>query len=247
MVHHGFSDDMMADFRKTLLPVLTMMGCYLQLNIGIVLMLRLVMAYSQFEDDVEFLLQKQAYLHLKVWKVAFYIHVFTSVFTLLAGFTQFSATFLKKHQTLHRRLGYLYVINVLCLNVPAGLVMGIHANGLWPSKLAFLLLDGLWFYFTLKAVSAARSGHFRVHRDHMIRSYALTLSALTLRTWKVFLTATTDFSPEAIYMIDAWLGFVPNLIIAEWLIARLRRSSTPERNKISQCHCDPNKGDAETG
>ena len=54
----------------------------------------------------------------------------------------------------------------------------------------------------------------------MIRSYALTFSAITLRTWKFILSRTTHIDPLHLYMIDAWLGFVPNLLLAEWWIRR---------------------------
>jgi uncharacterized membrane protein len=204
---------------------------FLVLNVGVFLMLQLVVGYSAFDDQIGFLREKQAYLHLPVWKTAFYIHVFTSILTLLAGFTQFSAHMLARHRRLHRILGRIYAFNILFINFPAGLVMAVYANGQLPSKVAFLILDSLWFWFTLRAVLEARRGRIQQHRDYMVRSYALTLSALTLRTWKIILTQGTSLPPETIYMMDAWLGFVPNLLCAEWLIAqRSRRFSAPEKH-----------------
>ena len=53
----------------------------------------------------------------------------------------------------------------------------------------------------------------------MFRSYALTLSAITLRgyTWLIDLT-TLPISPRDTYILTAWLGWVPNLIVADLLI-----------------------------
>lgn len=85
--------------------ILKPLAGYFLLNIGTYLMLRLVAGYSAFDDQYAFLRDKQAYLHLKVWKAAFYIHVFSSTLTLLAGFTQFSGEFLKKHRRLHKYFG----------------------------------------------------------------------------------------------------------------------------------------------
>ena len=65
----------------------------------------------------------------------------------------------------------------------------------------------------------------------MMRSYALTLSALTLRTWKIILTNTTSLPPETIYMIDAWLGFMPNWLFAEWLINGRKTSQKPSPSR----------------
>lgn len=81
--------------------ILKTFGAYLVLNTGTFLMLKLVMQYSALDDHVGFLQEKQAYLHLKVWKAAFYTHVFSSVLTLLAGFTQFSTEMLRKHRRVH--------------------------------------------------------------------------------------------------------------------------------------------------
>lgn len=203
--------------------ILKKFAAFFVLNVGTFLMIQLVVTYSAFDDQAGFLKEKQAYVHLPVWKASFYIHVFTSLLALTAGFTQFSARILASHRWLHRVLGRVYAVVVLLINVPAGLVMGIYANGGPSSKLAFLLLDALWFWFTLKAVLEVRRGNIGKHRDYMLRSYALTLSALTLRTWKIILTNTTNLPPETIYMIDAWLGFVPNWLCAEWLIARSYR------------------------
>jgi uncharacterized membrane protein len=227
--------------------ILKVFAGYLVLNVGTFLMLKLVVQYLSLDDHVGFLEQKQAYLHIKVWKFAFYVHVFSSVLTLLAGFTQFSAEILRKHPRLHRTLGRIYAWDILAINFPAGVVMAVYANGHLPSKIAFLILDSLWFWFTLKAITEIKRGHVQAHRDYMMRSYALTLSALTLRTWKILLTNTTNLSQETIYMMDAWLGFVPNLLCAEWLIlSRQARCSSAAKKPQAGNHQDGHRIRAET-
>ncbi|GAA4336650.1 hypothetical protein GCM10023149_45680 [Mucilaginibacter gynuensis] len=141
---------------------------------------------------------------------------------MLAGFTQFSAYILKHHCQLHRVIGKIYVYDIF-INFPVGLLMGIYANGLLPSKTAFVILDCLWFWFTYKAVIEVKKGNITAHKQYMIRSYALTLSAVTLRCWKIVILSITYVDPLHLYMIDAWLGFVPNLLFAEWLIGRKKR------------------------
>lgn len=176
------------------------------------------MGYASFRDDVGFLLLKQDYLDNKVWKAAFYIHVFSAIVALLAGFTQFSGQVLQERRQLHRVAGRVYAWNIMLINFPAGLIMAVYANGLLPSKIAFVILDCLWCWFTWQGVAAAKRGDIPAHRRFMIRSYALTLSAITLRTWKEILSHSFDIDPLTLYMIDAWLGFVPNLLLAEgWI------------------------------
>lgn len=161
---------------------------------------------------------------MDIWRVAFYTHVFTSLVALLAGFTQFSKTLLKTRPALHRKIGYVYVFNILFITGPAGLLMSFYANGGLPSRIAFTLLSVSWISFTALALYKAVKKNFVIHRAFMIRSYALTLSALTLRGWKVIFEAFSTLEPLDRYQVIAWLGWVLNLLIAEIIIIRLIKS-----------------------
>lgn len=151
--------------------------------------------------------------------------MFTAILALLAGFTQFLNLVLQDHRGLHRLVGRIYAYDVLIVNFPVGMVLALCANGLLPGRIAFVLLDSLWFTFTLLGVLAARRDQLSRHRAMMIRSYALTFSAIMLRTWKLILVRTTHIDLVHLYMIDAWMGFVPNLLVAEWWIRSSARRS----------------------
>ena len=182
------------------------------------LMLRIIFIYIPVKNDAGFLQLKQEYIHITEWRVAFFTHVFTSILVLVAGFTQFSKKFLKQQPKLHRTVGYIYVINILMVTGPSGLLMSFYANGGVSSQTAFVLLSVLWIGFTAMALYKAIKKDFTAHRIFMIRSFALTLSAITLRCWKVLLVNFTDIQPMDRYSIIAWLGWTLNLIIAEWII-----------------------------
>ncbi|MBL0146104.1 MAG: DUF2306 domain-containing protein [Chitinophagaceae bacterium] len=109
---------------------------------------------------------------------------------------------------MHRGLGYVYVINILLVTGPAGLLMSFYANGGLSSRIAFVLLSFLWIFFTAFALFKAVQKDFATHRIYMIRSFALTLSAITLRSWKVILANFTDIAPMDRYRIIAWLGWL---------------------------------------
>lgn len=195
------------------------------LSILILVMLVTLIQYTGMDDQAGFLQFKQDYLGNPIWKAAFYIHVFTCFFCLLAGLTQFSSGILKGRKKLHRLLGKLYVFNILFINVPVGMILAVNANGGFISRIAFCLLGLLWFFFTLMAWIYARRKKFILHRRFMIRSYALTLSALTLRLWKPVLVTFTNLDTDTIYQLDAWLGFGLNLLVAEWIIRRKKKST----------------------
>ncbi|MTI29138.1 DUF2306 domain-containing protein [Fulvivirga kasyanovii] len=161
---------------------------------------------------------KQWIIHNEIWKGAFYTHVITSCFCLIAGFTQFSGRLLSSTPKIHRAMGWLYVAVILLFAGPSGLIMSIYANGGMFSQAAFITLSVLWILFTYKGFKTAVMGDFSAHRKFMIRSYALTLSALTLRAWKWAIVLAFRPQPMDVYMLVAWLGWVPNLLIAEWYI-----------------------------
>jgi uncharacterized membrane protein len=199
---------------KTIIKILP----FLVLAFFLVLMLRITIPYFAFEDQTGFLKIKQWIIHNQIWKSAFYVHVITSCICLLAGFTQFSSGLLKNFPTLHRSIGWTYIVTVLLFSGPSGFIMSLYANGGLLSQIAFTTLSVLWMFFTLKAFLSAKAGNFSEHRKFMIRSYALTLSAITLRAWKFAIALTIRPHPMDVYMIVAWLGWVPNLLVAEWYL-----------------------------
>ncbi|MBL4704445.1 MAG: DUF2306 domain-containing protein, partial [Flavobacteriales bacterium] len=152
------------------------------------LMINITYPHFSLKTDVGFLRIKQTYLDNKVWLSSFYIHVFTSCILLLAGFTQFSKTILKRTPKLHRTAGWVYLVVLLLFSAPAGFIMSIYANGGTYSKIAFLTLSTFWIISTSLALYMVYKKNYVVHGNLMMISYALTLSALTLRAWKFFLS-----------------------------------------------------------
>jgi uncharacterized membrane protein len=186
-------------------------------------MFRITIRYIPYNLDVGFLIIKQDYIHIKHWRYAFFIHVYTSLFVLLAGATQFSTYLLQKNKKLHRIFGYIYSINILFITGPAALIMSFYANGGITSKIAFILLSFLWLYFTSVALIKAKNKDYKAHQRFMIRSYALTLSAITLRIWKFLIMNYVEIPPMDVYRIVAWLGWGLNIILAEWYILKQQK------------------------
>jgi hypothetical protein len=200
------------------------------LTFFMMLMVGTTLQYIPIQLDAAFLLVKQQYIHIIPWRIAFFVHVFTSMFALLAGFTQFSTYILRNYKKLHRIIGKIYVIDILFVTGPASFIMALLANGGLPSRIAFTSLSVLWMFTTLKAWRTAMARQFVAHKEWMMRSYALTLSAITLRGWKWLIIALFHLRPLDTYMIVAWLGFVPNLFFAEWLI---RTKKTKKLDRIA--------------
>ena len=182
------------------------------------LLLLISLQYIPFSSDVAFLRIKMDQVQLPYYIVSFKAHVFTSFFLLIAGFTQFSKWIRTKYRQFHRYFGWSYISILLLFSAPSGLVLGWHANGGWISQLAFVILGVLWIYFTIQALRFAIKKDWTKHRNFMIRSYALTLSAISLRLFKYIIVFIWHPLPMDTYRIVAWLGWVVNLIIAEIII-----------------------------
>jgi hypothetical protein len=197
------------------------------------LMLRITLQYVPVNDDVAFLRIKQDIIGITHWRIAFFTHVFSSMFVLLAGFTQFWRGILRKAPSVHRWMGRLYVVDVLFITGPAGFIMALYANGGVPSRIAFTILASLWIFTTAIAFRQVLRRKFASHREWMIRSYALTLSAISLRAWKLSLALLFHPHPMDLYRMAAWLGWVPNLLLAELLIRRTRVAQKPRVAIIS--------------
>ena len=184
------------------------------------LLFRISFQYFPMKTNVGFIRTKQRFFDVEIWKYAFFTHVYVSVFSLLAGLIEFSKTVQNKFTKLQRIYGYVYVIIILFLGAPSGLIMSFYANGGWIAQSSFAILSVIWWLTTYFAVKEARNRNWKKHELWMIRSYALTLSAVTLRGWKVILVPLIEASPMELYRLVAWLSWTLNLLIAELIIRR---------------------------
>ncbi|WP_228098702.1 DUF2306 domain-containing protein [Pedobacter sp. MC2016-24] len=200
---------------------------YLLLVYFCYLMLLITLQYIPVNLQAAFLSIKEDVVGRRYYQIAFFSHVYTSMLILLAGMIQFPAQLRKSYPGFHRWFGRFYVAAILFVAGPAGLVMSIHANGGLTAQLAFSILSILWILFTYKAFYAAYTGNIRAHKIWMYRSYALTLSALSLRLWKWLFVVLFEPRPMDVYQVVAWLGWLGNLLIAELLIYYVIQNAKP--------------------
>jgi uncharacterized membrane protein len=146
---------------------------------------------------------------------AIYAHIFASAVALVLGPLQFSSRLRSARAALHRWLGRAYLgIGVLVGGV-SGLVVALHAFGGVTARLGFAALALAWLYTGARAYRAIRTGEIAAHRRWMVRNFALTFAAVTLRIYlPASAVAGIDF--ERAYAAIAWLCWIPNLVFA-WL------------------------------
>ncbi len=161
-----------------------------------------------------------------IWRTGFYTHITLGGIALLSGVTQFNSRIRDRHLNRHRLLGKIYVVACL-LSGLAGLYIAQFATGGWIARLGFTFLALAWIVTTWNAWRRILVRDTESHRRWMIRSYALTFAAVTLRLWIPMLTGAFGMEFIPAYQIIAWLCWVPNLIIVEWWIRRMNLRLLP--------------------
>jgi hypothetical protein len=142
-------------------------------------------------------------------------HLAGAAVALFTGVFQHNAWIRTRHPRLHRSMGLCYVVGVMLGGVGA-LGLAPYSEGGMVAHVGFGLLGALWIAFTLRAFALARAHRYPVHRKWMIRSYALTLAAVSLRI-QLPLAMANGIPYEIAYPVIAWTAWVPNLVVAQYL------------------------------
>lgn len=178
--------------------------------------LLIVSRYLTLDPDGFFPEQKAVYIaHL----TTVITHVIGSMVALALGPLLFWNRLRIKWPAVHRWLGRLYLFGVLFGGV-AGLFMSTFAYGGAITRTGFAALGLLWLTTGWMAYMRIRQGNVREHRRWVIRNFALTLAGVMLRTQSPLLGAFLDF--ETAYRIVSWTAWVPNLLVAEWILRAQR-------------------------
>ncbi|GHJ37153.1 hypothetical protein Sm713_27620 [Streptomyces sp. TS71-3] len=161
-------------------------------------------------------------------QVAFYVHIVAAGLALALGPWQFSKRLRTRHWRLHRWNGRVYMVT-LALGSAAAFVMSMFNSVGISGFFGFAALAVLWGWTALRGYKAARARRFREHEAWMIRNFALTYAAVTLRLWLGVLIMVqlpfsdgrefTDIFDQA-YGPLPYLCWIPNIVVAEFLVRR---------------------------
>jgi uncharacterized membrane protein len=148
------------------------------------------------------------------------VHAAAASTALLVGPFQFLPGLRMRRPGVHRWTGRLYVLACGVGGLSGG-VLALGARTGLPSTVGFGLLAVAWLVSTWRAFDLARQGRIAEHRRWMIRSFALTFAAVTLRLYLPF-AFVSPFGYVDTYRVISFACWVPNLLLAETLL--LRRS-----------------------
>lgn len=183
------------------------------------LMLTKVIPYFSFERGIHFLSTKpDKVLDNTVFLTGFYLHITSSLWVMAGGVFQFIPAILRNSPKMHQNLGKLYILSILFLAAPSGLILAFYANGGLPSKVGFTMQCMVWWFTTLLAWREISTRQWLSHIEWMIRSYAITLAAMSLRLESYWMYYFMGTKPIETYITVTWLSWTGNLLIAEIMI-----------------------------
>jgi uncharacterized membrane protein len=114
----------------------------------------------------------------------------------------------------HVWMGRIYLLAVLS-GALGGLYFAPNADAGVFGNIGFATLAIFWLYSGTRAYLAIRRGDVQTHRRWILRNYALTFAAATLRIQLPLLILGGVSFPIA-YTTVAWSSWVPNWLAVEW-------------------------------
>jgi uncharacterized membrane protein len=147
-----------------------------------------------------------------------YAHTLGGALASIIGPFQFLADMRRQHRRLHVWLGRIYLACVAASAV-AGLCLSPGSLAHNTLGIAFVALALAWLHTGWQAYAAIRRRDVPAHRRWMIRNYALTYAAVTLRI-QLPLLILAGVDPVLGLNIVGWTCWVPSLFAVEWWMQR---------------------------
>lgn len=154
--------------------------------------------------------------------IAIVLHALGASFAPLLGLLQWSTRLRRRWPALHRGMGRVYLVAGAGVGGTAALWLSFFAYGGPVVRTGMSVVAVIWIVSSGVAYAAIRAGDVAAHRRWMMRSVALALGGVTLRIYLPLLSLA-DVPFLYAYRIAAWSSWIPNLVIAEVLLARERR------------------------
>jgi len=175
--------------------------------------------YFSFSKDFSFIQERSVLFQQKLYNASFYIHIFAGAFCIATALIQFLRFILKRARKIHIWSGRVYVFVVLFLGAPTGLYMSFWAKGSFAERALFMFMAIFWFITTLNGLTTILKKNVLAHKNWMIRSYAMAMTAVTFRVYHIFFYLM-DWDHLHNYEISLWISVLGNMLIAEYFIFR---------------------------
>lgn len=158
------------------------------------------------------------------------VHVTAGLAALILGPVQFVRRIRTFSPAMHRASGRVYV-TACAIGAPAGFMLALGTTSGPVAAVGFAIPAVLWPIFTFLGLRAA-IGRKIEHRDWMLRSYAITSNAITLRLM-LPIAGALEIPFSSAYPVIAWLSWITNLALFELYIHRHQLSIASEPRLVA--------------
>src|SRR5258708_3555095 len=149
------------------------------------------------------------------------VHIIPGLLFIVLGPLQFVRRLRSSRPELHRWMGRLVIASGLIIGSTALVMSPQMAIGGANEMAATMLFATVFLFALIKAFLSIRRGKVALHREWMIRAFAIGLAVATARPIMGVFFATrsiTHLTPHDFFGTAFWLGFTMNLIAAEiWI------------------------------
>lgn len=156
--------------------------------------------------------------YVQHWWVAL-LHMVPGLLFLTLAPLQFVARIRQRRIGLHRGLGRMLAICAAISGLFALVVnFRLPAFGGISTQAATVFFGAVFLFSLAKAIRHIRRKEVRLHREWMIRTFALAMGVASIRVFLGLFTALSDLGVEEVFGTSFWLGFSVNLLVAEvWI------------------------------
>jgi len=153
------------------------------------------------------------------------LHVIPGGLFLLFAPLQFSGRLRRRHPEVHRWSGRVLLPLVIASSL-GGLYFGILIPYAGPGEsIPIALFGGLLLFAVVRAYRAIRARQVALHREWVIRVFAIAIAISTVRLVSIPLDlglTPTGFRPPELFIYSIWIGWLLTLGIAELWIRHTR-------------------------
>lgn len=147
------------------------------------------------------------------------LHIVPGLLFLTLAPLQFVPRIRQRRIGLHRGLGRMLAI---CAAVSGLFALVINfrlpAFGGISTQAATVFFGAAFLFSLAKAICHIRRKEVHLHREWMIRTYALAMGVASIRIFLGLFTALSALDMEKTFGASFWLGFSVNLLVAEvWI------------------------------
>lgn len=178
----------------------------------------IALSYFDFDLTKHFLGSKQEMVRNGIWLGAFYVHLLFGAIATLVAIPLFFSKLIPFKAALHKHLGKVYIGSILFVSGPTGLYLAFFAEGGQFATIGFILMSAAWMIPTYMAFQRIIQGDVQGHYNWIIRSYAMTLSGVTLRLLTPIGSRYFEFDYETNFILSAYIPWMFNLLVGEMLV-----------------------------